>query len=112
MKLATFTADGATRIGAVLGDAVVTLQPALDAARAAAGEPPAALPDDMLGLLAAGEAALVAAARAVAFAARPENAALRRPLAGVRLGAPLLPARSSASAATTPTMRRRSAGRS
>jgi 2-keto-4-pentenoate hydratase/2-oxohepta-3-ene-1,7-dioic acid hydratase in catechol pathway len=91
MKLATFQADGATRIGAVLGDAVVTLQPALDAARAAAGEPPAALPPDMRGLLAAGEAALVAAARAVAFAARPENAALRRPLASVQLCAPLQP---------------------
>jgi 2-keto-4-pentenoate hydratase/2-oxohepta-3-ene-1,7-dioic acid hydratase in catechol pathway len=91
MKLATFQADGATRIGAVLGDTVVTLQPALDAARAAAGEPPAALPPDMRGLLAAGEAALVAAARAVAFAARPENAALRRPLASVQLCAPLQP---------------------
>ncbi len=91
MKLATFQADGATRTGAVLGDAVVTLQPALDAARAAAGEPPAALPPDMRGLLAAGEAALVAAARAVAFAARPENAALRRPLASVQLCAPLQP---------------------
>jgi 2-keto-4-pentenoate hydratase/2-oxohepta-3-ene-1,7-dioic acid hydratase in catechol pathway len=45
----------------------------------------------MLGLLAAGEAALVAAARAVAFAARPENATLRRPLAGVQIQAPLLP---------------------
>lgn len=91
MKLATFQADGATRIGAVIGDAVVTLQPALDAARAAAGEPPAALPPDIRGLLAAGEAALVAAARAVAFAARPENAALRRPLASVQLCAPLQP---------------------
>jgi 2-keto-4-pentenoate hydratase/2-oxohepta-3-ene-1,7-dioic acid hydratase in catechol pathway len=91
MKLATFQADGATRIGAVLGDAVVTLQPALDAARAAVGEPPAALPPDMRGLLAAGEAALVAAARAVAFAARPENAALRRPLGSVQVCAPLQP---------------------
>jgi 2-keto-4-pentenoate hydratase/2-oxohepta-3-ene-1,7-dioic acid hydratase in catechol pathway len=91
MKLATFTADGATRTGAVLTDSMVTLQPALDAARAAAGEAPAALPADMLGLLAAGEAALVAAARAVAFAARPENATLRRPLAGVQIQAPLLP---------------------
>ena len=48
-------------------------------------------PSDMRGLLAAGEAAHGAAARALAFAARPENAALRRPLAGVRLRAPLLP---------------------
>jgi 2-keto-4-pentenoate hydratase/2-oxohepta-3-ene-1,7-dioic acid hydratase in catechol pathway len=91
MKLATFTADGAMHIGAVLGDAVVILQPALDAARAAAGEPPALLPADMRSLLAAGEAALVAAARAVAFAARPENMMLRRELASVALCAPLQP---------------------
>jgi 2-keto-4-pentenoate hydratase/2-oxohepta-3-ene-1,7-dioic acid hydratase in catechol pathway len=91
MKLATYEADGLTRIGAVLGDAVVPLQPALDAACAAAGEPPQPLPADMRGLLEGGEAALVAAARALAFAARPESAALRRPLAAVRLLAPLQP---------------------
>ncbi|CAA9255457.1 MAG: Fumarylacetoacetate hydrolase family protein [uncultured Craurococcus sp.] len=91
MRLASFEADGAGLIGAVLGDAVVPLQPALDAARAAAGQAPERLPGTMLGLLAAGEAALVAAGRALAFAARPENAALRRPLASVALRAPLLP---------------------
>ena len=91
MKLATFTAQGMTGIGAVLGDAVVPLQPALDAACKAAGQPAEWLAVDMLGLLAAGEAALVSAARALAFAARPENAALRRPLASVRLLAPLAP---------------------
>lgn len=91
MKLASFEADGAVWIGAVLGDAVVPLQPALDAARAAAGQAPERLPETMVGLLAAGEAALVAAGRALAFAARPENAALRRPLAEVALRAPLQP---------------------
>ncbi|RAI58447.1 fumarylacetoacetate hydrolase family protein [Roseicella frigidaeris] len=91
MKLASFEAEGASRIGAVLGDAVVEFQPALDAARQAAGEPPERLPGEMRGLLAAGEAAMAAAARALAFAARPENAALRRPLAAVRLLAPLQP---------------------
>jgi 2-keto-4-pentenoate hydratase/2-oxohepta-3-ene-1,7-dioic acid hydratase in catechol pathway len=91
MKLASFEDGGGTRVGAVLGEAVVPLQPALDAARAAAGQPPERLPDGMAGLLAAGEAALVAAARALAFAARPEQAALRRPLSAVRLRAPLRP---------------------
>src|SRR4051812_23548451 len=91
MKLATYEADGATRIGAVLGEAMVALQPALDAACAAAGEVPQRLPETMLGLLQAGEAALVAAARGLAFAARPESATLRRPLASVRLYAPLQP---------------------
>ena len=91
MKLATFQTEGTERIGALLGDAVVPLQPALDAARAAAGEPPEHLPETMRGLLAAGEAAMVAAGRALAFAARPENAALRRPLASVALCPPLQP---------------------
>ena len=91
MKLVTFQAGVAERIGAVLGESVVEFQPALDAARAAAGEPPLALPSDMRGVLAAGEAAMVQAARALAFAARPESAALRRPLSAVRLRAPLLP---------------------
>lgn len=95
MRLATFRAeDGATAIGGVIGDAIVPLRPALAAAQAAAGEPDTAatvVPEGMTGLLAAGEAALVAAARALAFAARPESAALRRPLASVRLLAPLRP---------------------
>ncbi|MFC7692563.1 hypothetical protein ACFQY5_26265 [Paeniroseomonas aquatica] len=91
MKLATFAADGAAWTGAVLGDAIVALQPALDAACSASDQPAEWLPVDLRGLLAAGEAALVSAARAVAFAARPENAALRRPLAGVTLLAPLAP---------------------
>jgi len=87
MKLVTYEADGTTRIGAVLGESVVEFQPALDAA----GGVRTTLPGDMLGLLAAGEAALVEAARALAFAARPENAALRRPLGSVSLRAPLQP---------------------
>jgi 2-keto-4-pentenoate hydratase/2-oxohepta-3-ene-1,7-dioic acid hydratase in catechol pathway len=92
MRLVTFLADGAEGIGAVLGDAVVPLRPALAAALREAGEGETGiLPADMVALLAAGDAALVAAARALAFAARPENAALRRPLASVRLLAPLRP---------------------
>ncbi len=85
MKLATFTADGVTQIGAASGDEIVAFAPAL----AALGAPP--LPATMLGLLQAGDAALVNAARALAFAARPENASLRRPLASVALQAPLRP---------------------
>jgi 2-keto-4-pentenoate hydratase/2-oxohepta-3-ene-1,7-dioic acid hydratase in catechol pathway len=91
MRLVTFQAEGADRIGAVLGDAVVEFQPALDAARHAAGEPTLALPPDMRGLLAAGEAFMAEAARALAFAARPESIALRHPLSTVRLRAPLRP---------------------
>ena len=91
MRLATFDVDGATRIGALLGDAAVPLQAALDAARAAAEEPPERLPETMTALLAAGEAALVAAGRALAFAGRPDQAALRRPLSSVALRAPLVP---------------------
>ncbi|MBK1660079.1 fumarylacetoacetate hydrolase family protein [Paracraurococcus ruber] len=91
MRLVTYEAANAVHVGAVLGDGVVALQPALDAARREAGEAPLALPADMRGLLGAGEAALVEAARALAYAARPENAALRTPLAGLRLRAPLMP---------------------
>ncbi|MDB5372140.1 MAG: hypothetical protein JWP04_782 [Belnapia sp.] len=87
MKLATFSADGTTQIGAVLGDAIVPLAAALRATDPAAP----ALPGTMRGLLEAGEPALVAASRAVAFAARPDQAALRRPLASVGLLAPLAP---------------------
>jgi len=54
MKLVTFEADGAKRIGAILGETVVEFQPALDAARAAAGELPMELPGDMRALLASG----------------------------------------------------------
>lgn len=91
MKLATFAAHGMTGIGAILGETIVPLQPALDAACTAADQPAELLPVDMRALLAAGEAALVSASRALAFAARPENASLRRPLAAIRLLAPLAP---------------------
>ncbi len=95
MRLVTFRAgDAAPGIGGVIGDDLVAFRPALRAAMAAAGEPDtadAAIPDDMAALLAAGEGALVAAARALACAARPENAALRRPLVEVTLLAPLRP---------------------
>jgi 2,4-didehydro-3-deoxy-L-rhamnonate hydrolase len=96
MRLVTFRAgDGAApEIGGMVGNAVVAFRPALRAAMQAAEEPDttaSVIPADMTALLAAGEAAMVAAARALAFAARPENAALRRPLSSVALLAPLAP---------------------
>ena len=69
MKLATFTHDGSTRIGAVDGDEVVDL--------AAAG-----LPADMLRFLEAGRPALLAAHRAM-------DGGFRIPLSSVRLEAPI-----------------------
>lgn len=95
MKLATFrAADGTAHLGGVIGDAIVPMHAALAAAQHAAGEADTAkrqIPATMLGLLQAGEAAMVAAARALAFAARPEQAALRQPLGSVTLEAPLVP---------------------
>jgi len=90
MRLATL--EGGVLAGMVGGD-VVALRPALATAMRAAGEPDTAaatIPDDMVALI-ADEAAMVAAGRALAFAARTENAALRHPLAEVRLLAPLRP---------------------
>ena len=73
MKLATFTHDGATRIGVVTGEQVV------DLATVAPG-----LPRDMVAFLAAGGAAMAAARHA-------ESAASGRlALADVRLRAPVL----------------------
>ncbi len=91
MKLVTFTAEGRTQLGAVQGAEVIALNPALAAAQRAAGEPQAALPEEMVALLAGGDAAMAAAARGLAFASRPDQVALRRPLSGVRLEAPLRP---------------------
>lgn len=79
--------------GVVGGDSVAALRPALAAAMRAAGEPDraaAAIPEDMVALI-GDEAAMVAAARALAFAARPESAGLRVPLGAVELLAPLRP---------------------
>ena len=93
MKLVTVAgADGAPMLGGVLGDGVIALRPALEAAQREAGEAPdaAIIPGSMTALIAS-EAALVAAGRGLAFAARPENAALRRPLASATLLAPLIP---------------------
>lgn len=93
MKLVTFAADGgAPALGGVLGEEVVALRPALAEAQRAAGETVDAthIPDSMVALLRS-EAAMVAAGRALAFAARSENAALRRPLSAVQLAAPLVP---------------------
>jgi len=73
MKLCTFTKDGATRLGVVIGDGVVDLA-------AAAPE----LPREMTALLAAGDAALHAAANA---ATRSKS---RLALDAVRLAAPVL----------------------
>jgi hypothetical protein len=86
MKLVTFrplgSADGATRIGAVLGEEVVAFQPALTAAGGGT------LPETMLGLLQADEVAMVQASRALAFAARAVLAAGDR--AGIGLSFALL----------------------
>jgi len=81
MRLAMLK-DG--RIAGVLPDALVPLGPALH--KAGGG----ALPANMIALL-ADEAAMTAAARAIAFAARPEQAALRLPLDEALLDAPLRP---------------------
>jgi 2-keto-4-pentenoate hydratase/2-oxohepta-3-ene-1,7-dioic acid hydratase in catechol pathway len=93
MRLVTCETPSGTTLGGMLGDAVVMLRPALAAAMQAAGEADTAaatIPDDMVALIGS-EAAMVAAGRALAFAARPENAALRTPLASVCLLAPLRP---------------------
>lgn len=93
MRLVTCETPSGPVLGGILGDAVALLRPALAAAMRAAGEPDtaaAAIPGDMVALIGS-EAAMVAAGRALAFAARPESAALRRPLASVRLLAPLRP---------------------
>jgi 2-keto-4-pentenoate hydratase/2-oxohepta-3-ene-1,7-dioic acid hydratase in catechol pathway len=71
MKLATFTHEGATRIGVVMDDAVLDVT---------AGSPD--LPDDMLSLLEAGPDALADVGAAVARAPRI-------PLADVKLEAPI-----------------------
>ena len=73
MKLATFSHDGAPRIGVVLGDEVVALDTAAPQ-----------LPREMSKLLAAGSDALRAAGRTA------DAAATRLPLADVRLHAPIL----------------------
>jgi 2-keto-4-pentenoate hydratase/2-oxohepta-3-ene-1,7-dioic acid hydratase in catechol pathway len=90
MRLATL--EG-TVLAGLVGEEAVALRPALAAAMRAAGEADTAaavIPDDMVALI-GDEAAMVAAGRALAFAARAENASLRRPLAAVRLLAPLKP---------------------
>ena len=95
MRLVSYRdgASGGVRLGAVLGDAeVVDLRSAFAGALAAAGEPDRsaeAIPSDMAAFLALGEESLVAAARALAFAAAPGREALRRPLAGAELLAPV-----------------------
>jgi 2-keto-4-pentenoate hydratase/2-oxohepta-3-ene-1,7-dioic acid hydratase in catechol pathway len=85
VKLARIQDGAAVCIAGILGHEMVPLQPAIDAV---AREAAPVLPGDMVALL-ADEAAMTAASRALAFAARPENAGLRRPIAG--LLAPLLP---------------------
>ncbi len=95
MRLVSYRgeAGAGARLGAALGEAeVVDLRAALAEAFAAAGEPDRsadAMPSDMTAFLALGEEALVAATRALAFAAAPGREALRRPLASVALLAPV-----------------------
>ena len=83
MRLATLK-DG--RLAGALPDALVPLAAALDAA----GGNGQALPREMIALL-ADEAAMVEAARALAYAARPDQSALRLPLDEAQLDAPLRP---------------------
>ena len=85
MRLLSFEGPDGPRIGAALAGDVVDLAAALAALDAGA----AVLPADMTAFLALGDAGMVAALRALAFAARPENAALRQPLARVTLLAPV-----------------------
>lgn len=72
MRLATFTREGATRIGVVVGDALVDLATAAPA-----------VPAEMTAFLAAGAPALAAARAAV------RDRSPRIPLASVRLEAPI-----------------------
>jgi len=93
MRLLRFREGGRAVLGGMAGEAVVALRPALAAAMREAGEEDrsgAVLPEEMAALL-GDEAAMVAASRALAFAARAENAALRRPFGSVELLAPLMP---------------------
>ncbi len=78
MRLATYFADDRETIGVVIGDDVIDI----GAACAAAGATP---PADMLALIAGGAEALAAVGSAVAKA----GSAARRPLARVRLLAPI-----------------------
>ncbi|NKC30768.1 fumarylacetoacetate hydrolase family protein [Falsiroseomonas selenitidurans] len=91
MRLLSYRAPDGARLGALLGaDRMVDLRDALAAARAAAGEPPGPpLPGDMVAFLWGGDGALADAARALAFAARPDQAALRRPYDAALLLAPV-----------------------
>jgi len=92
MRLLSFRDGSGAAIGALLGEEVAALRPALRAAMRAAGEADGAealIPADMTAFLHLGEPAMVAAARAAAFAARPDQAALRRPLSGITLLAPV-----------------------
>ena len=93
MKLLTFQGPNGPTLGGALGDSLIALRPALSAAMKAAGEADlsaAVIPADMVSLL-ADETAMAAAGRAIAFAARSENLALRQSLAGAKLLAPLKP---------------------
>ena len=85
MRLLSFEGPDGPRIGAALAGDVVDLAAALAALDAGA----AVLPADMTAFLALGDAGMVAALRALAFAARPENAVLRQPLTRVTLLAPV-----------------------
>ena len=93
MKLVTFQGAHGPTLGGVVGESLIALRPALSAAMRAAGEADRSsdvIPADMVALL-GDEAAMTAAGRALAFAARAENAGLRQALAGAKLLAPLKP---------------------
>ena len=93
MKLVTFQGSHGPILGGVVGESLVALRPALSAAMRAADETDRSsdiIPSDMVALL-GNESAMTAAGRALAFAARADNAVLRQPITSVQLLAPLLP---------------------
>lgn len=83
MRLLSYGATAGARIGIAVGDALVDLNEAL----VALGLP--AAPQDMTAFLALGPAAIRDAARAAAYAARPEQGALRHALTDAVLLAPV-----------------------
>ncbi len=99
MRLVTFEHDGTRAAGALAGGRVIPISAAYAALRASrppSAEQPDCLPDDVIGLLALGEAGMEATRRVVEFAATAGDRAeglggrpLSLPLESVRLLAPI-----------------------
>lgn len=82
MKLVTFLHDGSPRLGAVVDDTVVDLDMAL-------GQQPGAIPPDMVAFLNGGDSAMDEARAALALYQQGKAAHAGRPLAEVKLMAPV-----------------------